>query len=148
MALFRFSKAAFLYAGIGMITGAIFHLACLIGGPKWVAFAGAPEWAVESIREGTWIGYAVTLLITAILTFWAIYAFSGAGKIKKLPFLKTIIGITAFMLISRGLIILPLLPRWNWGSPFYIFHGVLSFYVLSLGVAYAIGLYGLIKEQA
>ena len=147
MALNKPSQSALIFAGFGMIAGAIFHVVCLIGGPEWVAFAGAPEWAVESVRQGTWIGPAVTLLITALLIVWALYAFSGANKFRRLPFLKSFLGVTAFILIVRGLIFLPLLPNWNWDSPLYIFHGSLSFFVLALGLAYAFGLYGLLKEK-
>ena len=140
-------QIALTLAGLGMIAGAVFHVACLIGGPDWVAFAGAPNWAVESVREGTWVGFVGTLLITTLLIFWALYAFSAASIFRKLPLLKSTLGITAFILIVRGLIFLPLLPRWKWNEPLYIFHGALSFFVLFLGLAFAFGLYGFIKDQ-
>lgn len=142
-----FPKSALMFAGFGMVAGAIFHIACLIGGPGWMAFAGAPNWAVESVRQGTWMGPAVTLLIAALLIFWALYAFSGAGKIRKLPCLKIILATTALILILRGLVFLPLLPNWKWDSPLYAFHGILSLFVLAMGLAYALGAYDLVKEQ-
>jgi hypothetical protein len=74
------------------------------------------------------------------------YALSGAGILRPLPFLRLVLGATTLIFLVRGIIFLPLLPKWDWSKPLYIFHGFLSFYVLVLGVLYATGLYGLRKK--
>ena len=140
-------RNAFVLGAIGVFIGAIVHVVGLIGGPDWIAFLGAPTWAVESARNGTWIAPVGTLAIAGLLCFWSAYALSGAHILRKLPFLKPILGITAFILIARGVIFLPLLPKWDWSMPLNAFHGFLSFYILGLGVLYAYGFYGLLKEK-
>jgi len=139
------SSRLFSIVGYIFVMGSLFHIVCLIGGPDWIAFAGAPSWAVESLREGTWPAPVATLSIAGLLAMWAAYSFSAANKIPRLPFLKTILGMIAFILIVRGVIFLPALPNWNWSHPLYIFHGLLSFLVLTLGLMCAAGLFQLIK---
>jgi len=135
----HFGRRALIFAAVSMGIGALFHILCLIGGPKWVAFAGAPEPLIQSMYNGSYLTHMLTVLIALLLSLWGGYAASGAGLIRRLPFLKPVLWGVGIILIVRGAIIIPMLPYWNWSDPISAFHGGLSFYVLAIGLAYVFG---------
>jgi hypothetical protein len=135
------------FGGIGNLLGALLHIVVLIGGPKWIAFVGAPAWAVRSAREGTWIAPVGALSIAALLTAWGLYAFSAVGWFRPLPFVKPVLGLIAVIFIVRGAIILPLLARVNWSSPIDQFVVTSSLFIFALGVAYGVGLWGVLRAN-
>jgi len=140
-------KLALLLGGLGMVIASLFHIACILGGPDWVEFAGAPPHIVQSFKDGTSEGPLMTLAIAAILAIWAAYAFSGAGKLRKLPLLKTGIGVIGALLTLRGLAFPLMIKGWDWTNPNLLFHGVLSVGILGLGICYLYGLSGMVKGK-
>lgn len=129
------------------MSGALLHIVALIGGPSWIAFVGAPPSIVHSAREGTWLAPVTTLGIAAILTVWALYAFSGIGWIRPLPLLKPVLGVIAVIFTLRGLMVLPFLGQANLSSAFDLFAVAASLGILVLGCAYALGLYNLLRPS-
>ena len=75
-------------AGILSCTASLMHLAIIIGGPQWYRFFGAGEQMATMAAQGQWYPTLVTSFIALVLFGWALYAFSGAGLIAKLPLLK------------------------------------------------------------
>ncbi|PHR93654.1 MAG: hypothetical protein COA69_03170 [Robiginitomaculum sp.] len=146
---YRLGQFAFIIGAIGVLVGAIVHIMGLIAGPEWIRFLGAPDLVVESARQRTWLAPVSTLVIAGVLCVWAAYALSGAGVLRKLPLLRTVLAVTAVIFVVRGVIFLPLFLSscWDWNTSFHAFHGFLSLYVFVLGMLYSCGLYGLIKEK-
>jgi|TARA_R110002072_G_C7688950_1_gene512107 hypothetical protein len=141
------TKSFLTAGGAGVLMGALLHLVVLIGGPSWIAFVGAPLSVVQSAREGTWLAPVGALGIAALLTVWALYAFSGAGLIRPLPMLKTVLGAVALILLVRGATILPFLIRVNWASSHDVFVVFSSAFIFVLGAAYALGFWSVCRPR-
>lgn len=87
---------------------AIWHLLMIFGGPSWYAFARAPEYIVESAREGTLIAPMGAIAIAILMFICTLYSFSGAGLIRKIPLLKSALVIISLLCLARGVYISPL----------------------------------------
>ena len=99
---------ALFMGGCLSLIASLLHLAIIVGGSEWYRFFGAGESMALMAEKGAWTPAIVTLFISAVLIVWALYAFSGAGVIRNLPFLKPILwGITTIYLL-RGFMIIPL----------------------------------------
>ena len=83
------------------LIAAIMHIFIIIGGPDWYRFFGAGEGMAQLAEKGSSYPSTITLIIAATLALWALYAFSGAGIIRKLPLLKVgIISIATIYLLT------------------------------------------------
>ena len=105
----QFVKRYLLVAGIAASAGALLHIAILFGGPDWYAFFGAPQGLVEMARAGNIRAPISCLIIAVFLALLAAYAFSGAGIIRRLPFLRLGLSSIASVLILRGALFVPLI---------------------------------------
>jgi hypothetical protein len=116
---------------------AILHLAVIAGGPSWYRFFGAGEGMARAAERGSSTPALVTLAIAAILMIWALYAFSGAGIIRRLPLARTSLFLISAVYLLRALALLPLLIL----QPELVgtFAVVSSLVVLAYGVIHAIG---------
>lgn len=90
-------------AGSLSILAALLHISCIFGGPDWYLFFGAGERMAQLAAQGDPYPTVVTLVITAILTGWGLYAFSGAGVIVKLPLLKVCLVLITAIYLLRGI---------------------------------------------
>ncbi|MFC3122695.1 hypothetical protein [Agaribacter flavus] len=115
---------------------ALLHIACIFGGPEWYLFFGAGEKMAQMAAAGDPYPTIATLIIASILFGWALYAWSGAGVIIKLPLLRTcLILITAVYLI-RGIAGLTV--------PFFtdhpaIHHNSMTFWIVSSAICCVYG---------
>ena len=115
----------------------LLHIGCIIGGEKWYRFFGAGEEIAMAVAAGKMWPHLLTLGIAVVLAIWAAYAFSGAGRMRRLPLLRTgLVVITAIYLL-RALLLLPALVI-NPGV-LTTFDVVSSLIVLVYGLAYALG---------
>lgn len=96
-------------AGLAAAVGAALHIAIFFGGPEWYAFFCAPAGLVEMARSGNVRAPISCLVIASFLALLAAYAFSGAGIIRRLPFLRLGLGSIAAVLILRGALFIPLI---------------------------------------
>jgi len=123
--------------GIFSILAALLHIAIIIGGPDWYITFGAGEEMAKMAEQGSWIPTVSTLAIFLLLFVWGMYAFSGAGLIKQLPFLKSILIIISGIYLFRGIAIFPLIIFNIEPISFLL---ILSWIVsFIMGLAYAIG---------
>ena len=88
---------------------AALHIAVIIGGPEWYIFFGAGREMADLARQGSWIPPTVTFFIFAVLALWSLYAFSGAGLIRRLPLLRLGLVVITSIYLLRGL---GLFPAW------------------------------------
>jgi hypothetical protein len=120
------------------VAASLLHLGCIIGGPNWYRFFGAGEQIARMAERGHWYPPVVTLVIATILAGWAVYAFSAAGKISRLPLVRTALIAIAFVLIARSAFafIPAAWPPENWTLAFVATTSAICFV---LGAIFAIG---------
>ncbi|WP_340681021.1 hypothetical protein [Paraglaciecola sp.] len=92
-----------LIAGCSSILASIFHICFIFGGSDWYLFFGAGERMAQLAAEGDSYPTIITLVISSLLAVWGLYAFSGAGLILKLPFIKTCLVIITVFYLVRGI---------------------------------------------
>lgn len=135
------------WSGVTASCGALLHLLIPIGGPEWYAFFGAPRGLVQMARNGDPHAPISCMLIAILLIFFAAYAFSGAGLLRRLPLLRTVLVGIAGILILRGLVFIPLV-LWRANAlvnicgdcgNINIFVVLTSLLCLGLGLGYAVG---------
>ena len=123
----------------GVLSGlaSLLHLATIAGGGPWYRFFGAGEAMARAAERGSAMPALVTLAIAALLATWALYAFSGAGLIRRLPLLRTGLVVIAAIYLLRALALVPLLlVRPEAVDAFALWSSLI---VLVYGLAYAIG---------
>ena len=142
----QFAKSYLLLAGVAAAAGAALHVCIAFCGPGWYAYFGAPPGLVEMARSGNVRAPISCFVIAAFLALLAAYAFSGAGLIRRLPFLRPGLASIAAVLILRGLLFVPLIA-WRPDTLAGIcncrsidaFIVVTSALCLAMGVGYALG---------
>jgi hypothetical protein len=118
------------------ILAALLHVACIFGGGDWYRFFGAGEELARADEAGSWMPAMLTAGIALVLLIWAGYAFSGAGRFRRLPLLRTALVVIAAIYLLRGLLIIPILMTDQMRTPFNIWSSLI---VLGFGVFYALG---------
>ena len=133
------TRNSFLIAGAVMSAiAALAHLGCIVFGASWCRFFGAGEQMAQMALRGHWYPTAVTLAIGSVLLVWSLYALSGAGVIRRLPFVRLVLCAITGVYLLRGVAFLPMLAYfpgrstafWLWSS------GI----CLAIGVAHLVGL--------
>jgi putative oxidoreductase len=81
-------SSVLLLAGYLSALAALTHLAIIVGGADWYRLFGAGEAMAQMAEQGSWYPALVTLAIASVLAVWSLYAFSGAGRIRRLPLLN------------------------------------------------------------
>ena len=94
-------------AGFVASASAIWHLLCIIGGPKWFAFARAPQQIIDSSQQGTLLAPIGTIIVASLMFACTVFAFSGAGLMCKVPLLKSALITISILCIVRALIAIP-----------------------------------------
>ncbi|BED89104.1 hypothetical protein PspMM1_15720 [Pseudoalteromonas sp. MM1] len=124
-------------AGTLSFIASLLHIACIFGGPDWYRFFGAGEHMAQLAEQGSIYPTFVTLIISAILAIWGMYALSGARVILKLPLLKTALVLITGVYLVRGIagLTIPFLTTSQ-----AIHHNSIEFWIVSSTVC---GIYGL-----
>lgn len=129
-----------------LLTGfaALLHIGIIFGGADWYRFFGAGEEMAQMDASGSYIPALSCAFIASVLTIWALYALSGAGVIRRLPFLRTVLALTASVFLIRGIAGVPMVllendPHMNELKARMIFIVLTSAFCLILGICYLIG---------
>lgn len=96
-----------LAGGAGSGIASLMHLGIVIGGPAWYRFFGAGEELARRAARGALYPAVLTISIATVLAVWALYAFSGAGVIRRLPFLRPVLAAIAVVYLGRGILGIP-----------------------------------------
>lgn len=125
-------------AGSLSILASLLHISCIFGGPDWYLFFGAGERMAELAAAGDSYPTKVTLIIASILAGWGLYAFSGAGVIRRLPLLKTALVLITAVYLIRGIIgfVLPFIT-----SDPVVHQNSITFWLISSFICCVIGLF-------
>ena len=89
-------------AGTMSLIAAAIHLGCIYFGASWYRLFGAGEHMALMAEQGSIKPTLITLSITLVLMTWSLYAFSAAGAIIKLPFIRVILMLITAIYIFRG----------------------------------------------
>jgi hypothetical protein len=93
--------------GAASALASMLHVGILLGGPAWYRFFGAGGGMARLAESGSARPTMITLTIAALLAVWALYAFSGAGLMRRLPLLRTGLVVIAAIYLARGLLGIP-----------------------------------------
>jgi hypothetical protein len=77
-----------------------------VGAPAYRYF-GAGEGMARVVESGSLIPPVVTLAIALVFAVWALYGFSGAGLIRRLPLLEAGLLTIGVIYFVRGLLVIP-----------------------------------------
>ena len=130
----------------GLLTGvaSLLHVAIILGGPEWYRFFGAGERMARLAARGSPYPAVVTAGIASALAVWMLYALSGAGVIRRLPFLGPVLVLIAAAYLGRGILGVPAVlladdPYTNELKGRMTFMIVTSAICIGLGLCYAVG---------
>ena len=121
--------------GVLSAAASLIHLGCIVMGPSWYRFFGAPEMLIGAVENGDPTLHWITAGIAVILAIWSAYAFAGAGLIHRLPLMRTALIATSAIYLLRGLLIVPVLLQPNYRA----FDLWSSLIVLGYGLVYLVG---------
>ncbi len=130
------SRNPFLIAGAALSAlAALLHLGCIAFGAPWYRFLGAGEQMAQMASNGHWYPTVVTLVIAAVLSVWSLFALSGAGVIRKLPFVRLALCAITGVYLLRALafpVLTPYFPDnsaafWLWSSGICFVFGIVHF---------------------
>ena len=119
------SRNTFLITGAALSAlAALLHVGCILFGASWYRFFGAGEKMARMAAAGHWYPTVLTSVIVAILSGWSLYALSGAGVIRRLPFVRLALCIITGIYLLRAVAFAPLHPYfpgnsttfWLWSS--------------------------------
>lgn len=92
-----------LLGGFCSAIAALLHIGVIFGGPDWYRVFGAGEAMAQLAEQGHWYPTMITSVITMFLVVLTLYAWSGAGIIRRLPLLRTGLCMTIFVYLARGI---------------------------------------------
>jgi len=126
------SRNAFLMLGGALSAiAALLHLGCIAFGAPWYRALGAGEQMAQMDLAGHWYPTVASLVITAILLTWSLYALSGAGVIPKLPLTRWALCAITGVYLVRGVAFMPLKAYFPGNST--------TFWVVSSTICFAFG---------
>ena len=103
------SRNTFLIIGAALSAlAALLHVGCILFGASWYRFFGAGEKVARMAAAGHWYPTVLTLGIVAILSGWSLYALSGAGVIRRLPFVRPALCLITCIYLLRAVAFAPL----------------------------------------
>ena len=82
---------------------ALMHVGCIIFGAPWYRFFGAGEQMAVMAEQGLIKPSIITSFIVVVLAIWSLYAFSAAGVIGRLPFIRVALIVISGIYMMRGL---------------------------------------------
>ena len=136
------SKQSLTLAGCLSLAVAAFQF-ILTFSPTMCRYFGAPEELMTG--DPLWL-YVTSFAATALFAIWGLYGLSGAGRIRRLPLLRTGLLAIGGIYTLRGLLLIPLLlavvglvPA---GGPVLPQALLASLVALSTGVLYLVGTLG------
>lgn len=119
------------------LLAAALHLAVIAGGPDWYRFFGAGEELARAAEAGSIRPALITLAIAALLSVWAAFALSGAGRLPRLPLLRTALAAISAIYLARGLLLIPVVLYVPYPEGAFDYWS--SLIVLGYGLVHALG---------
>lgn len=135
-------------AAIGLMSGALIHIAAWIAGPSWVEALGAPPSIVASTAARSWPSLLGTLIIAAMLAGLALCCLMSLRGDKARRVQRGILTAAALFFLARGLLVIPYVfaAQREWYTPIgrFVVTGrwftAGSMVVLAIGILISLGL--------
>lgn len=118
----------------------LLHLGCIVGGAAWYRSFGAGEQLVRLAEAGRPLPHVYAGVISALLFVAALYAFSGARLIGRLPLLRLGLLAIAGVYLARAAALPLMLRHAQDATRTPEFLVVSSAVVLVFGLVHAVGL--------
>jgi hypothetical protein len=127
--------AGWLSAGVAAL-----HVVIVVLGPPAYRYFGAGEDMARQAEAGSLFPAALTLLVAAVFALFTLYAFAGAGTIRRLPLLRTGLITIGAVYSLRGLLLIPQLAQYV-RAPATVMprEVVFSSVALAIGIVYLVG---------
>jgi len=127
-------------AGWLSLAVAALHVGIVFFGAPAYRYFGAGEDMARQSEAGSWMPAALTLFLAAVFAVFALYAFSGAGRLRRLPLLRTGLVLIGSIYTLRGLGLLLELVQFVGGSTAVLPRQlVFSAVSLTIGLLYLAG---------
>lgn len=141
------------FGGVLTAAASLLHVGIILGGPDWYRFFGAGERMAWLAARGSPYPALITAGIAIVLGIWALYAFSGAGVIRRLPFVRAALVAIAAVYLARGILGIPMVlmmdgPYANQLRAKMTFMVVTSVVCICLGLCYAFGVARISRRDA
>lgn len=134
-------KRILLFVGSLTIIIALFHGAMGFS-PTVSLYFGAPE----ALVQNNYLLIISCILIAIIIAVFGLYAISGAGYIRPLPWIKQVLTAISFLFILRGILFIPelmiVLGFLDVSFPVAPRYVVFSLGILLIGLIYLLGTIG------
>ena len=134
------SRNTFLIIGAALSAlAALLHAGCILFGASWYRFFGAGEQMARMAAAGHWYPAVLTSGIVAVLSGWALYALSGAGVIRRLPFVRFSLCIITGIYLLRAVAFAPFHKYFPGNSTaFWLWSSTICFVI---GLVHLVGLW-------
>lgn len=128
-------------AGAFSLAIAVLHVVVIAVGAPAYRYFGAGEKLARQAEQGSLAPALLTAGIAVIFALWALYAFSGAGLIRRLPLIRLGLVVIGTIYVLRGLSLGPQLPVYFSGAfpQFPVRYLVFSAVSLLVGLLYVLG---------
>ncbi len=131
-------------AGLLSLIAAALHIAIIFGGADWYRLFGAGERMAQLAEKGSRHPAIVTGVIASALGVWALYGFSAAGMLPRLPLLRESLALISVVFLLRGLLAIPavLFLKYPYALELkekMLFMVISSVLCLFIGACYAVG---------
>ena len=98
-------------ASLFSMAAAVLHVAIIPFGASGLRYFGADKRLVEMAERGDYLVPTVASVgIFAVLSTFALYAWSGAGRMRRLPGLRFVLLVITSIYLLRGVIVVPQVP--------------------------------------
>ena len=137
----RAGKNLLLAAGLLSGCVAALHVGIMLYGGNAYRYFGAGERMARMAERGSPEPALITTVLVLLFGAWAAYAFSGAGVLAPLPWIRSCRSCIGLVYTARGLVVIPQVFLWlsagSVGVP--LRHLVFSTVSLVVGVTYVAG---------
>lgn len=116
---------------------AIVHIVCLVNAEYFFEITGVGEEMKRNAEIHPLLPYAMTIFVAIFFFIFGLYGLSGAGKIKRLPFLKWGIFTIAAIYLLRG--VAGSIVNIAFETTFLWYHLFFSICALVIGLLYLLG---------
>ena len=134
-------KRILLFVGVTTIITAVLHAAMGFS-PTVSLYFGAPE----ALVQNNYVLIVSCILIAIIIAIFGLYAISGAGYIRPLPWIKQVLAAISFLFVLRGILFVPelmiVLGFLDVSFPVAPRYVVFSFGIFLVGMVYSVGTVG------
>jgi hypothetical protein len=131
---------------VSLALAALHVLIVAIGPPAYLYFGRAD--LAEASRRGSLYPLLATLVVTITLTIWGLYAYSGAGLVRRLPLLRAGLVTITVVYSLRGLILVLDAARWLAGEHVPPRQALFSAAALAIGICHGIGTAAIFHDDA